>query len=132
MKKANFGVFCDFRIFCVFRLLNKRSIKGHPLHIFQRKHKTTIILVLEDVDGQFEKPLLYFHDTATIHSNYRQVVLSSTLDFLLVFTLDGLPELGSSFKEIFLVAPFEKNPKLIVFSLILKSEFLGLLEDLFR
>ena len=46
----------------------------------------------------------------TIHSNYRPVVLSSTLDFLLVLTLDGLFELGSSFKEIFLVAPYEKNP----------------------
>ena len=33
----------------------------------------------------------------TIHSNYRQVVLSSTVDFLLVFSLDGLPALGSSF-----------------------------------
>ena len=43
-----------------FRLHNKRL-----LHIFQRKHETTIILVLEDVDGQFEKPLLYFHDTAS-------------------------------------------------------------------
>ena len=48
----------------------------------------------------------------TIHSNYRQVVLSSTLDFLLVFTLDGLPELGSSFKEIFLVAASEKKSKI--------------------
>ena len=38
------------------------------------------------------------------------MVLSSTLDFLLVLTLDGLPELGSSFKEIFLVAPFETRP----------------------
>ena len=61
MKIANFGVFCDFRDF---RVLSKRSIRGHPLHIFQKKHKTTIILVLEDVDGQFEKPLLYFHDIA--------------------------------------------------------------------
>jgi len=46
---------------------------------------------------------------STIHSNYRQVALSSTLDILLVFTLDGLPELGSSFKEIFFEAPFEKS-----------------------
>ena len=45
----------------------------------------------------------------TIHSNYRQVVLSSTLHFLLAFALDGLPELGSSLKEIFLVAPFETS-----------------------
>ena len=50
----------------------------------------------------------------TIHSNYRQVVLSSTLDFLLVFTLDRIPELGSSFKEIFLVALFKRNPKLMI------------------
>ena len=57
---------------------------------------------------------------------------SITLNFSLVFTQDGLPELGSSFKEIFLVALFEKNPKLIIFPLILQSEFLGLLEDLFR
>ena len=48
----------------------------------------------------------------TIHSNYRQVVLSSTMNFLLVFTLNGLPELGSSFKEIFLVAPFENKSKI--------------------
>ena len=34
------------------------------MHVFQKKHRTTIILVLEDVDGQFEKPLLYFHDNA--------------------------------------------------------------------
>ena len=62
----------------------------------------------------------------------RQVVFSGTLDFPLVYTKNGPYELGSSFKEIFLVAPFEKNPNLIVFSLILKSEFLGLLEVLFR
>ena len=68
----------------------------------------------------------------TIRSNYRQVVFSITLDFPLVYTQYGPPEQESSFKKIFLVAPFEKNPKLIVFSLILKSEFLGLLEDLFR
>ena len=55
MKKANFGVFCDFR---VFRLLNKRSIRGHPLHISQKNHKTTIILVQEDVDGPKRTPLL--------------------------------------------------------------------------
>ena len=73
-----------------------------------------------------------FESRTTIRSNYRHGVLGSTLDFLLVYTQDGLLELGSSFKEIFLVAPFEKNPKLIVFSLILKSEFLGFLEDLFR
>ena len=68
----------------------------------------------------------------TIHSNYRQVVLSSTLDFLLVFTVDGLPELRSSFKEIFLVTPFEKNPKLIVFHQILHSEFTELIENIFE
>ena len=55
MKKANFGVFCDFR---VFRLLNQRSIRGHPLHISQKNHKTTIILVQEDVDGPKRTPLL--------------------------------------------------------------------------
>ena len=58
MKKANFGVFCDFRVFRVFRLLNKRSIRGHPLHISQKNHKTTIILVQEDVDGPKRTPLL--------------------------------------------------------------------------
>ena len=46
--------FYDFR---VFRLLNKRSIRGHPLHIFQKNHKTTIILVQEDVDGPKRIPL---------------------------------------------------------------------------
>ena len=61
VKIVNFGVFGDFRDF---RLHTKQSIRGHPLHIFQKKHKTTTILVLEDVDGQFEIPLLYFHDTA--------------------------------------------------------------------
>jgi len=50
----------------------------------------------------------------TIHPNYRQVVFSITLDFRLVYTQYGPPEQGSSFKKIFLVAPFEKNPKLIV------------------
>ena len=62
VKIVNFGVFGDFRDF---RLHTKQSIRGHPLHIFQKKHKTTTILVLEDVDGQFEIPLLYFHDTAS-------------------------------------------------------------------
>ena len=76
--------------------------------------------------------LLRLDQKGTIRSNYRQVVFSITLDFLLVYTQYGPPEQESSFKKIFLVAPFEKNPKLIVFSLILKSEFLGLLEDLFR
>ena len=38
-------------VFAIFRLLGERSIRGHPLHIFQKNHKTTIILVLEDVDG---------------------------------------------------------------------------------
>ena len=68
----------------------------------------------------------------TIRSNYRQVVFSSTLDFLLVHTQDRLPELVSNFKEIFLVAPFEKNPKLITFHPILHTDFTGLLENLFR
>ena len=68
----------------------------------------------------------------TIRSNNRQVVFSITLDFLLVYTQYGPPEQESSFKEIFLVALFEKNPKLIVFSIILMSEFLGLIENLFR
>ena len=58
------------------------------------------------------------------------MVLSSTLDFLLVFTLDGLPELVSSFKEIFLVAPFEISPELIIFHHILYSEFTGLNENM--
>ena len=60
------------------------------------------------------------------------MVLSSTLHFLLAFALDGLPELGSSFKEIFLVAPFEKSPKLIIFHYILHSEFTGVIENIFR
>ena len=64
----------------------------------------------------------------TIHSNYRQVVLRSTLDFLLVYTQNGLLELGSSFKEIFLVAPFEKNPKLTIFYPVLHTDFRGLLK----
>ena len=72
------------------------------------------------------------YEQDTIRSNYRQVVLRSTLDFLLVYTQDGLPELGSSFKEIFLVALFEKNPKLIIFHLTLHLKFIGLLESLFR
>ena len=59
------------------------------------------------------------------------MVLSSTLNFLLVYTLDGIPELRSDFKDIFLVAPFEKNPKLIIFHLIMHSKFIGLLESLF-
>ena len=58
--------------------------------------------------------------------------LSSTLDFPLVLTQDGLPELGSSFKEIFLVTLFEKNPKLIIFHPILHPDFRGVLENLFR
>ena len=70
--------------------------------------------------------------TVTIRLNYRQVVFLSTRDFLLVYTQDGLPELGSSFKEIFLVALFKKNPKFIVFPLDLYSEFTGLLESLLR
>ena len=73
-----------------------------------------------------------FESRTTIRSNYRQVVLGSTLDFLLVYTQDGLPELGSSFKEIFLVALFEKNPKLIIFHSILHPDSRGLLENLFR
>ena len=68
----------------------------------------------------------------TVRSNYRQVVFSITLNFPLVFTQDGLPEQGSSFKEIFLVAPFEKNPKLIIFHPILHPDFKALLENLFR
>ena len=68
----------------------------------------------------------------TIRSNYRQVVFSITLNFPLVFTQDGLPELGSSFKEIFLVAPCEKNQKLIIFHPILHQDFRGLLENIFR
>ena len=68
----------------------------------------------------------------SIRSNYRQVVFSITLNFPLVFTQDGLPELGSSFIEIFLEAPFEKSPKLIIFHPILHSEFTGLVENIFR
>ena len=74
---------------------------------------------------QHSKAECHMSERPTIHSNYRQVVLSSTLDFSLVFTLDGLPELGSSFKEIFLVALFEKNQ-------ILHSEFTELIENIFR
>ena len=73
-----------------------------------------------------------FESRTTIRSNYRQVVLGSTLDFLLVYTQDGLPELGSSFKEIFLVALFGKNLKLIIFHLTLHLEFIELLESIFR
>ena len=68
----------------------------------------------------------------TIRSNYRQVVFSITLDFLLVYTQYGPPEQEISFKKIFLVAPFEKNPKLIVFHPILHPDFRGLLENFFR
>ena len=74
---------------------------------------------------QHSKAECHMSERPTIHSNYGQVVLSSTLDFSLVFTLDGLPELGSSFKEIFLVALFEKNQ-------ILHSEFTELIENIFR
>ena len=81
---------------------------------------------------QHSKAECHMSERPTIHSNYGQVVLSSTLDFSLVFTLDGLPELGSSFKEIFLVALFEKNPKLIIFHSILHPDSRGLLENLFR
>ena len=70
--------------------------------------------------------------TVTIRLNYRQVVFLSTRDFLLVYTQDGLPELGSSFKEIFLVALFDKNPKLIIFHCKLHPDFRGLLKNLFR
>ena len=76
--------------------------------------------------------LLHLTQIGTIHSNYRQVVFSITQDFRLDYAQYGPPEQESRFKKIFRVAPFEKNPKLIVFYLILKSEFLGLLEDLFR
>ena len=75
---------------------------------------------------------LGFCSLCTIHPNYRQAVFSITLNFPLEFTQDGLPELGSSFKEIFLVALFEKNPKLIIFHSILHPDSRGLLENLFR
>ena len=45
----------------------------------------------------------------TNYLNYRQVVFRSALDFMLVYIQDVLPVLIYSFKEIFLVAPFEKN-----------------------
>ena len=64
--------------------------------------------------------------------SFNYAAVCSTLDSLLVFTLDGLSELGSSLKEIFLVAPFEKSPKLIIFQQILHSEFTGLIENIFR
>ena len=73
-----------------------------------------------------------FNKIYTTHSNYRQVVLSGTLDFLLVFTLDGLRGLGSSYKKMFLVAPFEKSPKFMIFHQILYSEFTRLIENIFR
>ena len=60
------------------------------------------------------------------------MAFSITLNFSLVYTQDGLSEQGSSFKEIFLVAPFEKNPKLIVFHPILHPDFRELLENFFR
>ena len=56
--------------------------------------------------------------------------VSITLNFPIVYTQDGLSEPGSSFKEIFLVAPLEKNPKLMIFHFILQSEFTKLLENL--
>ena len=77
-------------------------------------------------------PLFVTLPSPTIHPNYRQAVFSITLNFPLEFTQDGLPELGSSFKEIFLVALFEKNPKLIIFHFILHPDSRGLLENLFR
>ena len=55
-----------------------------------------------------------------------------TLDFPLVYAQYGPPEQKYSFKKIFLVAPYEKKSKIDLFNLILKSEFSGLLEDLFR
>ena len=60
----------------------------------------------------------------TIRPNYRQVVFIITRNFLLVYTQDGLPELGSSFKEIFLVALFEKKSKIDYFSSYVASRFL--------
>ena len=54
------------------------------------------------------------------------MVLSINLDYLLVYTLDGLPELRSGSEEIFLDSLFEKNPKLIIFHLNLHSKFTGL------
>ena len=58
--------------------------------------------------------------------------VSITLNFPIVYTQDGLSEPGSSFKEIFLVAPFEKSPKLMIFLCILHSEFTQLIENIFR
>ena len=59
------------------------------------------------------------------------MVFSITLDFPLVYTECGPPELVSSFKEIFLVAPFEISPELIIFHHIFYSEFTGLIENIF-
>ena len=59
----------------------------------------------------------------TIRPNYRQVVFSITLNFPLVFTQDGLPELGTSFKETFLVAPFKKKSKNDNFSSYIAPRF---------
>ena len=66
----------------------------------------------------------------TIRLNKSQVVFHRTLDFMLVYTQEGLPELGSSFKEIFLGALFEKKGKK-KFPLLLQWEFKGLIKRLF-
>ena len=60
------------------------------------------------------------------------MVFGITLNFPLVYIQYGPPEQESSLKKIFLVAPFEKNQKLIIFHHILQSESLGLLEEPFR
>ena len=79
--------------------------------------------------GAYVRQVVLFN---TIHPNYGQVVFSITLNFPFVFTQDGLPKVGSSFKEIFVVALFEKNQKLIIFHPIMHSDFRELLENIFR
>ena len=96
----------------------------HPLKLYS----VAVWVFFPDTNRHLPQ-FLFKHDLeckvtwlSTVRPNYRQVVFSITLNFSLVFTQDGLPELGFSFKEIFLVALFEKNPKLIIFHSILHPD----------
>ena len=88
-----------------------------PTHIPMKASKTLVFPLFDScvTDGRT--------DRQTDGPPSVQTTASSTLDFLLVHTQDRLPELVSNFKEIFLVAPFEKNPKLIIFHPILHTDF---------
>ena len=48
VETVYFHNFCDFRDF---RLSDKQSFRGQPLHIFHKTQDMMIISVLEDVDN---------------------------------------------------------------------------------